>query len=163
MTREGLENPELAEDPEVVNISVGKKSMSKLERPAAKSFMKQDAHERVLKMREETERMEKEFLEVEGALQILKEKKDEAWYDDQLQQDYGNLSNHQMITRMTNIKSEIAYRTQEGIVQAMRDAMGVFPSKDMKRDKFVLDKKNQRLAEKDPLQFIEAVLASHPQ
>lgn len=47
-----------------------------------------------------------------------------------------------MITRMTNIKSEIAYRTQEGIVQAMRDAMGVFPSKDMKRDKFVLDKKN---------------------
>jgi len=58
-----LENPELAEDSPVANIRVN--SASKPERPVAQVA---PTHERVQKMREETERMEKEFKAIEGDL-----------------------------------------------------------------------------------------------
>ena len=58
-----LENPELAEDSPVANIRVN--SASKPERPVPQMA---PTHERVQKMREETERMEKEFKAIEGDL-----------------------------------------------------------------------------------------------
>lgn len=36
-------------------------------------------------------------------------------------------------------------------------------SKEMEKNKFKLDKTYERLAEENPLEFIDAVLANHPQ
>ncbi len=56
-------------------------------------------------------------------------------------------------------RADVAFKTQVAIAEMMRKGAGG----ELQKGKFTLDRTYTKLAEEKPLDFIEAVLAQHPQ
>jgi len=175
-----LENPELAEDAPLADIRAS--STGKYQRPLTELAEVQTSEallekkyiakgmESPSKLREETERMEKEFDKIMQDLERKKATKDMGWYQEQLDADYASMRKNlegsttgslvrKKAQNLRDQQAEIAFRTQVAIAEAMRKGS----SKELEKGRFKLDKTYERLAEQNPLDFIEAVLANHPQ
>jgi len=92
------------------------------------------------------------------------------WYENQLDNDYasmrknldGSTTGSLVRKKGQNLRdqhAERAHKTQLALAEARKKGS----SKDLQKGRFKLDKAYERLAEQNPLEFIDAVLANHPQ
>lgn len=114
--------------------------------------------------------MDKEFSQVMSDLHHLKSTKNSDWYAEQLNSDYaqmrknldGSTTGSLVRKKGQNLKdqkAEVINQIKMRQAEMMKNGGGG----NIHRERFTLNKSYEKLAEKNPLDFIDAVLANHPQ
>ncbi len=111
--------------------------------------------------------MEKEFNEIMNDLEQKRSTKNMEWYEAQLTADYSSMrKNLEGSTTGSLVRKKgqnLRDQQAEAVLKAQQlvAEMGGASPNSLKRG-FTLDKTYEKLAEKKPLDFIDAVLANHP-
>lgn len=167
------ENPELADEAEVANISLGTGPVAGLgevqtsQELLAKKYTER-GQKRPTQLKEEAELMEKEFNAIMQDLEQKRSTKNMDWYAEQLNNDYASMRKNlegsttgSLVRKkgqnLRDQRAEAGYRAQQTIAEIQGSPAPHSPTR-----AFTLDKRYENLAEKKPLDFIEAVLASQP-